>query len=96
MPLDELIQTHREEILRLAARHGARNVRLFGSRACGQAGPGSDVDLLVRMEQRRSLLDLVGLWQDLEALLGRKVDVVSEGGLSPYLRDRVLAEAVPL
>lgn len=92
----ELIATHREEVLRLAAQHGARNIRLFGSVARGQAGPGSDLDLLVDMEEGRSLLDLVGFWQDLEALLGCQVDVITDGGVSPYLRDRIYAEAVPL
>ncbi len=82
--------------MRLAAAHGASDVRVFGSLARGEAGPRSDLDLLVRMEDGRSLLDLIGLWQDLRELLGRKVDVISEGGLSPHLRDRILAEAVPL
>jgi predicted nucleotidyltransferase len=96
MGLDEVVKAKRGEILQLAARHGAHNVRVFGSLARGQATPDSDLDLLVEMEEGRSLLDLVGLWQDLEDLLGRKVDVISEGGLSPYLRDHVLAEAIPL
>lgn len=96
MGLDAVVKAKRSEILRLAAQHGARNVRVFGSLARGQADPESDLDLLVEMEDGRSLLDLVGLWQDLEDLLGRKVDVISEGGLSPYLRDHVLAEAIPL
>ena len=91
-PLDQ----HREAILRLAATHGARNVRVFGSVARGEAGVESDVDVLVSMEPGRTLLDLIGLSQDLERLLGRRVDVVSDGGLSPYLRDRILAEAVAL
>jgi predicted nucleotidyltransferase len=85
-----------EEILRVAARRGARNVRVFGSRARGEAGAESDVDLLVEMEPGRSLLDLVGLSQDLEELLGRPVDVVTEASLSPHLRGRVQEEAVPL
>lgn len=96
MGLDEVVKAKRGEILQLAARHGAHNVRVFGSLARGQATPDSDLDLLVEMEEGRSLLDLVGLWQDLEDLLGRKVDVISEGGLSSYLRDHVLAEAIPL
>jgi hypothetical protein len=91
-----LLDRHREEILRLAAAHGARNVRLFGSIARGDAAPDSDIDVLVSMEQGRTLLDLVGLWQDLEGLLGRPVDLLSDGGLSPYLRDRILTEAVAL
>ena len=96
MGLDDVVRAKRGEILQLAAQHGARNVRVFGSLARGQVTPDSDLDLLVEMEEGRSLLDLVGLWQDLEDLLGRKVDVISEGGLSPYLRDRVLAEAIAL
>jgi len=96
MRIDELLRTRRHEILRIATKHGARNVRLFGSAARGDAGPASDLDFLVEMEEGRSLLDLVGLWQDLEALLGCKVDVLADGGISPYLRDRIYAEATPL
>ncbi len=91
-----LLSRNREAILRLAAQHGAANVRVFGSVAREDATPDSDVDFLVDMEAGRSLLDLVGLWQDLEDLLGRSVDVISEGGMSPYLRDKIIAEAVPL
>jgi predicted nucleotidyltransferase len=86
----------RAAILDLAARHGAVEVRVFGSAARGEAGPDSDFDLLVTMAPRRTLLDLIALGQDLEALLGRHVDVVSDGGLSPHLRDRIVAEATPL
>jgi len=86
----------RAAILSLAAQYGARNVRVFGSAARGDAGPESDFDLLVDLEPGRTLLDHIGLWQDLEELLGRPVDVVVEGGISPYLRDRILAEAEPL
>ena len=93
--LDQL-RIRREEILRYAASHGARNVRVFGSAARGDADTTSDVDLLVEMEPGRSLLDLVGLWQDLEDLLGTHVDVLSDGGVSPHLRERIYAEAVPL
>jgi len=96
MSLDELVKARKSDILRLAAQHGATHVRLFGSVVRGEEGPDSDLDLLVRMEEGRGLLDLVGLWQDLEELLGRKVDVLSEGGLSPHFRDRILAEAVAL
>ncbi|MGH7480320.1 MAG: nucleotidyltransferase family protein [Candidatus Methylomirabilales bacterium] len=96
MTVAELRKTRRDEILRIAAKHGARNVRVFGSAARGEAGPASDIDFLVEMEEGRSLLDLVGFWQDLEALLGRKVDVLTDGGISPYLRDRIYAEAIPL
>ncbi len=93
--LDRL-RRRRDEILRCAARHGARNVRVFGSLARGETGKVSDVDLLVAMEPGRSLLDLVAIWQDLEDLLGIHVDVLSDGGVSPHLRDRIYAEAVPL
>jgi uncharacterized protein len=84
------------EILRIAHSHGARTVRVFGSRARGDATSASDLDLLIGLEPGRSLLDVVAIKQDLEDLLGFSVDVVTEGGLSPYLRDRVLAEALPL
>lgn len=86
----------RSRILALARRYGAVRVRLFGSVARGDAGPASDIDLLVRMRADRSFFDFVSLWQDLEAALGRRVDLVSEGGLSPYLRGRILKEARPL
>jgi predicted nucleotidyltransferase len=86
----------RRDILRIAARHGARNVRLFGSVARGEDHPQSDLDLLVEMEPDRSLLDLVALGQELEELLDRKVDVLTETSLHRALRDRILAEARPL
>jgi predicted nucleotidyltransferase len=92
----EPLTSNREAILRLAAARGARNVRVFGSAARGTATPASDVDLLVDMEPGRSQLDLVALWQDLENLLARKVDLVTDGGLSPYLREQIEAEARPL
>lgn len=78
----------------MASRHGAKRVRIFGSVARGSARPDSDVDILVAMEEGRTLLDLVALAQDLEELLGRKVQVVSEEGLSPHIRDRILRGAV--
>jgi predicted nucleotidyltransferase len=93
---NSLLQKHRTEILELALRHGARNVRVFGSLARGEDNGDSDLDLLVTLEEGRSLLDLVGLKQDLEDLVHRPVDVVTERALSPYLRDRVLSEAIPL
>ena len=96
MSPNELLTAKRESILQLADLHGARNVRVFGSVARGDATEDSDVDFLVEMEEGRSLLDLVGLWQDLQDLLGRKVDVISDGGISPYLRAKILAEAVLL
>ena len=96
MKIHELLHAKREDILRLAARHGAGHVRIFGSAARQEAGPESDVDVLVDLEPGRSLLDHVALQQDLTELLGRQVDVVVEGGISPYLQDRILKEAVPL
>ncbi len=71
-------------------------MRVFGSAARGDTDQTSDVDLLVEMEPGRSLLDLVALWQDLEDLLGTRVDLLSDGGVSPHLRERIYAEAVPL
>ena len=94
--LDSALAQHREEILALAARRGASNVRVFGSTARGENSADSDLDLLVSFEAGRSLLDLVGLKHDVEDLIRRPVDVVTDRALSPYLRDRVLAEAVPL
>jgi uncharacterized protein len=96
MGIAELLQGKREEILAIAARHGARNVRVFGSVARGEADEKSDVDFLVEMEQGRSLLDMGGLLMDLQDLLGRKVDVVSERGIKARIRERVLKEAIPL
>jgi predicted nucleotidyltransferase len=96
MATEDLLREKREEILRIAARHGARNVCVFGSAARGEAGDESDVDLLVEFEPGRSLLEHAALWLDLQELLGCKVDVVSDRGIKPRIRDRVLKEAVPL
>lgn len=96
MNLSELFTHKRDDILRIAARYGARNVRIFGSVARGEARPDSDVDVLVDMEPGRGLLDLGGLLMDLQELLGCRVDVVTEQGLRPRIRERVLREAVPL
>lgn len=95
MKISEL-RKKRKEILDTAARHGASEVRIFGSVARGESSDTSDVDFLVELEPGRSLLDHVALWQDLEELLGCKVDLVEPGGLHWYIRDRVLSEAVPL
>jgi predicted nucleotidyltransferase len=96
MGTKELLESRRNEILDLAATYGAKNIRVFGSVVRGEGGPGSDVDLLVDMEKGRNLPDLVGFWQDLEELLGCRVDVITDGGISPYLRERIYAEALPL
>lgn len=90
------LQKRREAILDLCARHGATKVRVFGSVARGEAQEGSDLDLLVVFEEGRTLLDHARLKLALEGLLGVPVDVVSEGGLAPRLRERVLREVVPL
>ena len=92
----ELLKSAREEILLIAAKHGARNVRVFGSMARGDAGENSDVDFLIDLEADRSLLDIAALQVDLRELLGRNVDVVTEAGLYWLLRRRILKEARPL
>ena len=96
MNFNEFLKENREEILRIAQRHGARNIRVFASLARGDAQPGSDLDMLVDMDPGRSLLDIIALKQDLEDLLGRKVDVVTEAALSPHIRALVLNAAVRL
>ncbi|MCA1628355.1 MAG: nucleotidyltransferase family protein [Acidobacteria bacterium] len=89
-------QNKREAILQIARRHGANNVRVFGSVSRGDARADSDVDFLVDLDEGRSLLDLGGLLMDLQEFLGCPVDVVTEKGLRPRIRERVLREAVPL
>ena len=96
MDIETRLVRKREEILRLAAEHGARNVRVFGSAARGEATAASDVDFLVEMEPERSLLDLAALRNDLMDLLGREVDVVTDDGLYWLLRRKILREARPL
>lgn len=93
MTAEDLLREKREEILRIAAKHGARNVRVFGSAVRGEAREESDVDFLVDFEPGRSLLDHAALVLDLEELLGHKVDLVTEGGLYWLLRRRILREA---
>ena len=92
----QVVRDKREEILRIAASHGAHNVRIFGSVARGEAGPDSDVDFLVDMGAGRTLLDLAHLFMDLEALLGCRVDVAEPEGLHWYIRERVMSEATLL
>ncbi|MCX5635291.1 MAG: nucleotidyltransferase family protein [Planctomycetota bacterium] len=96
MGIQEIIGSQRQEILALAAKYGASDIRVFGSVARGEAGADSDVDFLVSLEQGRSLFDLGGLLMDLQTLLHRKVDVVTEKGLHWYIRDRVIKEAKPI
>lgn len=96
MKINERLRQKREEVLKLTHQHGASRVRVFGSVAKGEDTEGSDLDLLVEMESGRSLLDLVAIKQDLEDLLGCRVHVVTEAAVSPYLRERVLNEAIQL
>ena len=91
-----LREEKRAAVLDVAKRHGAANVRVFGSVARGEATPESDVDLLVEWEPGRSLLDHAGLVLDLQDLLGAPVEVGTERSLHWYVRERILAEAVPL
>jgi predicted nucleotidyltransferase len=96
MDLENLIRDKGKEILRVSRQHGARRGRIFGSAARGQANVTSDLDILVDMETRSRLLDVVAIKQDLEDMLGCKVDVVTESALSPYIRTDVLKEAKTL
>jgi predicted nucleotidyltransferase len=96
MTADELLKTRRSEILTLARKYGAHNVRIFGSVARGEARLDSDIDFLVELEPGRSLFDLGGLLYELRNLLGVEVDVVTEKGLRQRIRDRVIQEAVPI
>lgn len=96
MNLSQLIQQKRRQILEITQQHGALNVRLFGSAARGETTETSDLDLLIDMEPGRNLLDIIAIKQDLEDLLGCKVDVVTEAAISPYLKENVLREAVRL
>lgn len=92
----ENIKQYAPDILQVAIRHGVRSVRVFGSFAHGSPTSTSDLDLLVNLEPGRDLLDLIALKQDLEERLGRPVDVVTENGLSPHLRERILDQARPI
>lgn len=92
----EVVREKREEILRIAAKHGAGNVRIFGSVVRGDADERSDVDFLVTLKEGTTLLNHAALIEELEELLGRKVDVASDRGLRPRLKEQVLSQAVPL
>ena len=96
MGMPETIQKKRDEILRIAREYGASNIRVFGSVARGEADEMSDVDLLVSLAPGFGLLRHAAMIRELEALLGRKVDVISDKGLPPRIRERILREAVPL
>jgi uncharacterized protein len=94
--LDQLLRDKHDDIKRIAARHGAYNIRVFGSVARGEAGPESDIDLLIEVGPTTSSWFPAGLILDLEELLGRRVEVMTEQALNPALRDHVLREAIPL
>jgi len=92
----ELVLSRREDILNIAAHHGAHNIRVFGSVARGESRLDSDIDFLVELEPGRSLFDLGGLLVDLQTLLGVDVDVVTERGLRPRIRAQITREAIPI
>ena len=94
--LEQLLHEKRDDIKRIAARHGAHNIRVFGSVARGEAGPESDIDILIDVGPTTSSWFPAGLILDLEDLLGRRVEVITEKALNPELRDHVLREAIPL
>ena len=92
----ELLRAKKADIITIAIKHGASNVRVFGSVARGEGNEKSDIDLLVDLEPGRSLLDHIGLIQDLEDLLGRSVDVATPGALHERMKHRVMQDAIPL
>lgn len=96
MNISDFIRLNRNHIINVAKSHGAVNIRLFGSVARGTSTKNSDVDLLVTMEPGSSLFDIIAIKQDLEDFLGRKVDVVTENSISPYIKDEILKEAINL
>jgi uncharacterized protein len=96
MLIEEKLRKHRTEISHLARARGAYNLRVFGSLARGEATDKSDIDILVDLEPGRTLFDLGGLLIDLQGLLDCQVDIVTEKGLRPRIRQQVLAEAIPL
>ena len=95
MKIDEL-RKRRKEILSITRRYGVEKVRVFGSLARGEGTEDSDVDLLVELGPDRGLLDIIAIKQDLEECLQREVDVVTEGGISPYIRSDILDQAINL
>ncbi len=96
MDIEILLKNKREEILKVAAKHGAKNIRVFGSVARGEADQESDIDFLVDFESGRSLMDVGSLLMDLQDLLGRRVDIVEPEGLHWYIRDKILKEAIAI
>jgi predicted nucleotidyltransferase len=96
MKTAKFITANRSKIYEIASKHGAQDIRLFGSFARGEGKTDSDVDLLVSMRPGSSLLDIIAIKQDLEDFLKKKVDVVTEESLSPYIREEVFKEAINL
>ena len=96
MDAEKLLREKRGRMCAIALRHGVHDLRLFGSFVSGDAGEGSDVDLLVKVSGETSPWFPVGMVLELEELLGRKVEVITEDALHWYIRDRVLAEAIPV
>ena len=96
MNINYIIKKFRKDILRITANHGAHNIKVFGSLVHRTAKKNSDVDLLIKLDTGRSLLDIIAIKQDLEDLLDCDVDVVTENALSPYIREKVIKEAVDL
>jgi len=96
MAINELILKNRKAILAITSKYGAKNVRIFGSMAKGSASSKSDVDILIELEKGKGLFDIISMKQDIEDLLHRKVDIVTEAAVSPYMREEVLNEAVAL
>lgn len=96
MPLLESLLDRRSALIAAARRHGASNIRLFGSVVRGEETASSDVDLLVDLAEERGFDDYLALAEELEALIGRKVDLVTSRGVSPFLRPLIEREALPL
>lgn len=96
MDVERLLHEKRDDIRTIAARHGAYNIRIFGSVVHGEAGPDSDIDFLIDVSSSTSSWFPAGLILDLEEILGRRVEIVTAKALNPYIRDHVLAEAIPL
>lgn len=96
MTIEEIIGDKRQAILRLAAQYDASQVRVFGSLARGEAGPNSDIDFLVSFPDDTSVFDVIGLWLALKDLMGRDVDVLTEGNLNERMKTQILKDAVPL
>ena len=92
----KLLRRHRKTITELAQKHGAQSVSVFGSLARGDDDSNSDIDLLIELDPKRSLLDVISMKYAIEDLTGRKVDIVTRKGISPYLVEQILEEAVPL